>query len=249
MPRLFKYKENSIRVAGPDAKLARTLLPNEDGNVIDVIGKFPWTLTPYNSPARLETPYIKLKEFYLLDNYINQLLKSYSLNPINTTASGRDFALDALGTLTDLGTATVGLGTSKTLYKGLYDHVNPTGFEYKLPYFENGQTNINTWTHKSTYDFIVQMQQKLAPFLGAEVLASFDFDGFFDLGSLFQSAAGYYKEVLESGLNIATGQGTLGDWGELFWAATKRIGASKIPIAGPTFDKAIKIYEKIFHIN
>lgn len=245
MPSLFKYKEDPPSAGslsfGTGNKMGRTLLPNEDGNTIDVVKKFPWTLTPYNSPARLETPYIKLREFYMLDSSINQLLKSYNLETIDTTIAGGDFASDALGTLTNLGFMSR-LNSQTRLYDGMYDHINPTGFEYILPYFQSGQTNINTWTHKSVYESIVYYQQKLAAFAGVKILEEYDFDGYFDLGNGIRIAGAYYNEVLQSGLNITTGEFTGADWATLAGAAVNRaVAGSLIPGA----EKFINIYEKI----
>lgn len=244
MPSLFKYKEDPPSAGslsfGTGNKMGRTLLPNEDGNTIDVVKKFPWTLTPYNSPARLETPYIKLREFYMLDSSINQLLKSYNLETIDTTIAGRDFASDALGTLTDLGFMSR-LNSQTRLYDGMYDHINPTGFEYVLPYFQSGQTNINTWTHKSVYESIVYYQQKLAAFAGVEILDEYDFDGYFRAGEIIKMFGAYYKEVLQSGLNVTTGEGTPWDWATLTAAVASRFAASKVPLG----NVILNFYEKV----
>lgn len=240
MPSVFKYKEDSVRVQGSD-KSARTLIPNEEGNVIDVVQKFPWTLTPRNSPARTETPYIKLKEFYLLDTYINQLLKSYNLRVISPSGTVFEQTEDALKALTDLGIIATA-NDDRQLYEKMYDHINPTGFEYRFPYFESCQTNANTWTQKSTYDFIVYYQQKLASFNLFEELKDDDFGGYFDPGPFMTLVAGFYDPaVLNAGLNVIQGQPSWADWTVVTLASLQRATVGKLPGFGPALD----IYDKV----
>lgn len=243
MPSIFKYKEDRVTIQGPD-RSARTLIPNEDGNVINVIEKFPWTLTPFSSPARIETPYIKLKEFYLLDSYINQLLKSYNLQPLNPTAP----ILDAFSTLTNLGVLR-NIRSEKQLYDGLYDHDNPTGFEYKFPYFESCQTNVNTWTRKSTYDFIVGYQQKFAAFTEAENLMDLVRSYFpAPLAATINAAVGsiYSPDVVESAANLMVlpASSPVLDTARLAGAFAARVGLAALPAVGPTITKLLQTYEE-----
>lgn len=235
MPRIFSYQQQSEYSGTTDVKkLADKLIPSLEGPVINVIEKFPWTLTPINSPARNETPYIKLKEFYLLDSYINQLLKSYGLRTIQNNP-----VIDALGILSNLGVIR-GLDDETQLYEGLYDHDNKTGFEYKFPYFENGQTNVNNWTQKSTYDMIVYYQQKLAPYTKAnDMLQALP-----DLGAFNQLIPGLagmrqaleqYTEIPQSAIDIYSGQGSLEDWIRVLGLG----GTKMLPYVGP----ALSLYE------
>ena len=240
MPSVFKYKEDWVNVQGSD-KSARTLIPNEEGNVIDVVQKFPWTLTPRNSPARTETPYIKLKEFYLLDTYINQLLKSYNITAINPSGTAFQQIEDALSELTDLGVIATA-NDDRQLYEKMYDHINPTGFEYRFPYFESSQTNVNTWTQKSTYDFIVYYQQKLASFNLFDELRSDDFGGYFDPTYFLNVVTGFFNpDVLNAGFNFIQGQPSTQDLGTLGGASFQRASYSRLPVAGTL----IEVYEKV----
>jgi len=127
--------------------LAPILTVGGEGPDIDVVKNFPWTLTPQSSPARDETPYIRLQEYYLLDSYIDQLFSAYATKPAN--------AQDILDLID-----TPGLLTGKQLYDGLYDHKNPTGFSYKLPFFSsNYLTTSNSWTEKAMYEEIISLQK------------------------------------------------------------------------------------------
>lgn len=140
--------------------LSKTLAPKliPTNNEVNVVDSFPWTLTPLNSLAILETPYIKLKEFYLDDNYINQLFKAYGYQ-ITTAA---EFA-KALGS----GLLIKDFEKSKNIYEGLYDHANETGFNYTFPYFSDSYLETsNSWVARPFYNDIIKYQQKVAGYTG-----------------------------------------------------------------------------------
>lgn len=132
-----------------DLKLANVLQPNGDYGVMDIIKKFTWTYTPINDNTIKEVPYIRLREFYLLESYWNQLFKAYG----KTTSGLSDLTSALLNPLTIQGNLDL-------LYEGLYDHTNPTGFEYKFPFFstEYLKTN-NTWTSKPMFEELTNLQK------------------------------------------------------------------------------------------
>jgi len=163
MAKLYKKIPNtqaSRALNTTNLRLAPEMVPNAEGGVLDIVRTFPWTLMPPGSKALQEAPYIRIKEFYLLDSYINQLLKSYNIEPVGSVLN----AGDLFGTLTDLAFVATNIEGSSQLYEGLYDHVYPSGFEYYLPYFDNPMINLNTWAAKSTYEQIIQRQKLFAPF-------------------------------------------------------------------------------------
>jgi len=131
--------------------LADVLEPTNGFEDMDVIKKFNWTLSPLNDTVVKEVPYIKLTEYYLLDNYLNQLFKTYG-----TTAQGAiDIAQAFLNPFTLEGSST-------QLYQGLYDHANPSGFSYKFPYFSADYLNTsNSWTAKPMFQEITNLQKKI----------------------------------------------------------------------------------------
>lgn len=154
----FKKQNQQSKTGLSTLRLADELVPREAP--IDVIKKFPWTLTPPSSPALDETPYIKLKEYYILEGALNQLLLAYNqyIDPTSTT-----------GTLLDTGSillnpnSLIGQGVDSTrVYEGLYNLDNPSGFEYIMPYFENPTNIQNNWTAKSSYEAMLQLQRVLA---------------------------------------------------------------------------------------
>lgn len=160
MAYLFSVKKPTDRQPPGGAlgnREASKLTPKEDGGNIDVIKKFPWTLSN-TAPAALEqTPFIKLKEFYLTDIALNQLLKAYNF-PLDTSSplseaarfvtSGPQELLDQIN--------------NDYVYENLYDHTTETGFSYTFPYFENPQNSQNNWVARSSYDFMVQLQKVFA---------------------------------------------------------------------------------------
>jgi hypothetical protein len=102
----------------------------------------------------------------------------------------------------------------------MYDHTNPTGFSYKFPYFENGQTNINNWTQKSTYDTIVYYQQKLAPYVIAQEIQNNMQGGPLNpTTGLTDAVLGYYSGLPQAAIDFfgTTDDTSLQSW--LDWLA------------------------------
>lgn len=157
----FNYAQGSGQ---PNIGLANILEPNDEfRNLVDVIQKFNWTYTPMNETTVKEVPYIKLREFYLLESYWNQLFKAYGRTiPSNFNLPSLGAALLNPLTLNE---------NSELLYQGLYDHVNPTGFTYKFPYFSENYLNTNnSWTSKPMFEELLNMQVKFTG-VGAAIAA------------------------------------------------------------------------------
>jgi hypothetical protein len=154
---LYTKGNNDFRSFSSDGmkNLAPKLISNN--SVVDVVNNFPWTFTPLNSLAIQETPYIRLREFYLLDSFINQAFKAYG----KKITSWGDF-------LTAVGSGLIVDFSSDRLYEGLYDHNDETGFQYILPYFtKNYLQTSNSWISKPFYNEIVKLQQDVIGFTGA----------------------------------------------------------------------------------
>lgn len=150
---LFHQNKNPI-------KLANVYEPTNGFDEMDVIKKFNWTLTPRNETTLKEVPYIKLTEYYLFDSYLNQLFKSY----------GKSQEVKDLATLFLNPFALNELEGSTQLYQGLYDHANPTGFVYKLPYFSTEYLNTsNSWTAKPMFQEIMNLQKKVIGYGAASI--------------------------------------------------------------------------------
>jgi hypothetical protein len=143
-------------------RLASTLTPKV--GEIDVIKDFSWTLSQTAPKALEQTPYIRLKEFQMKDNAINQMLKAYN-KTIDT--SGVVSTFFGAGATALPGSLLRGIENSDLLYENMYDHTsesstNATGFVYRFPYFENPQNTVNTWTARSSYEQMVQLQKVMA---------------------------------------------------------------------------------------
>ena len=141
-----KYKR------GESKNLADILEPNGEYGDLNVIKKFNWTLTPMTPAVAEEVPYIKLREFYLTDSYLNQLFKAYGRSITNPAGIANAF----------LNPFTLN-GSSNLLYQGLYDHVNPTRFTYTFPYFTNNYLNTsNSWVANPYFKETIKLQKMIA---------------------------------------------------------------------------------------
>lgn len=147
--------------SGNSKNLADILEPNGEYGDLNVIKKFNWTLTPMTPAVAEEVPYIKLREFYLTDSYLNQLFKTYGRsidNPIDiANAFLNPFILN---------------GSTNQLYQGLYDHVNPTNFTYTFPYFTNNYLNTsNSWVANPYFKETIKLQKMIAGYSAATTIA------------------------------------------------------------------------------
>lgn len=150
---------------------------------INVVQSFPWTLTPTSSRSRQNAPFIILKEYYQLETQLNQMYKPYEkqslanlgtaiLSPGSTIASvGQGIVSgNGLAALSDAVVAALSLFTidenTNALYKGLFDHLNESGFTYILPYFndEYFKTN-NKWEGVDILDKIIDLQVSTGSFV------------------------------------------------------------------------------------
>jgi hypothetical protein len=160
----YKRKNQQNRTGLSTLRLADELIPRE--TPLNIIKNFPWTLTPKNSLALNETPYIKLKEYYLLDGALNQLLQAYNQSISLTDSQGNRAvfggALDIAGLLANPASLIGQARQSNRVYEGVYNLTDPTGFEYIFPYFENPTNIQNNWAAKSSYEAMLQLQRTLA---------------------------------------------------------------------------------------
>jgi hypothetical protein len=140
-------------------KLANVLKPNGDYGEMNIIKKFNWTYSPKTDAVLKEVPYIKLKEFYLLESYWNQLFKAYGKNTTSSTDIGQALLNPlTLNANTDL------------LYQGLYDHTNPSGFTYTFPFFSDEYLKTtNSWVSKPMFEELVQLQKTFTGFGAAGI--------------------------------------------------------------------------------
>jgi hypothetical protein len=166
MSYLYTPVQNDQGTFSNDPKnLAKKMVPNAFGGDLDVITRFPWTNTPLTSKVIEETPYIKLKEFYLLNNYLDQIFKAYGKTTEGLTGGQTGNVANAF-----LNPFTLN-GSERRLYEGLYDHINPTGFTYTFPHFTTDYLNTNnSWTAKPFFSEVVKLQ-KLLTGLGAGAVA------------------------------------------------------------------------------
>jgi len=142
---------------------------------IDIVKEFPWTLTPTTSRARQTAPYIILKEFFQLENRLNQVFLPYNRTDFSTTINTvgdvltGDFSNITAGSVADsiwtlLTVADIQKNTN-ALYRGLFDHNNETGFKYVLPYFNKEYFKIdNQWQGVNILDKIIDLQVKTSSF-------------------------------------------------------------------------------------
>jgi len=147
----------STRVGGKykgtnEAKnLSNILEPNGSYSDLNIINKFNWTLTPLTNLLAKEIPYIKLTEYYLTDSYLNQLFRAYGRSISSATELANAFLNPFILN-----------GSSTQLYEGLYDHLNPSGFTYKFPYFTDQYLNTsNSWVAKPFFQESVALQKML----------------------------------------------------------------------------------------
>lgn len=137
--------------------------------LIDVVQDFPWTLTPTRSEARKEAPFIYLREWLQLDTQLNQCLLPYGKDRVGSLnfPTGQNFFNDVFKSVVTVigGLANildfVNLEDSDNLYKGLFDHLTPTDFIYKLPFFTEEYFSIqNNWAGIDVIDKILELQTK-----------------------------------------------------------------------------------------
>lgn len=148
---------------GDIGSLARQLVASLPGVPIDVVQDFSWTLTPTTSIARKNAPVIYLNEFYQLESQLNQSLRPYGKGGLDTTNFTFDTVLKALDSFAVI-TGKEALD-NKNLYKGLFDHLSPTGFNYKLPYFTDEYFGFsNSWEKNDILDTILSLQEQIGGF-------------------------------------------------------------------------------------
>lgn len=149
--------------------LADELTPNLP--LIDVVNDFSWTLTPTRSQARKEAPFIFLREYLQLETQLNQCLLPYGRERVgadglfkfsNPFSKPQDFLGDVYNFVGEASTFLDLLDLKlDTIYKGLFDHLVSTNFQYKLPYFTSEYFSIqNNWSGVDVLDTIVNLQSK-----------------------------------------------------------------------------------------
>jgi hypothetical protein len=137
--------------------LSDFLAPVTENGAIDIVEKFPWTLTPRD--GRKETPYIVLTEFRLLTSAFINSAKYYATGTAQQAT----------------GNANVNIPTMRG-YQGLFDYKHSTGFWYKLPYFnEVGNEVQSSWTSldavQKVQDAIGSVSGNAADLIGGAVKA------------------------------------------------------------------------------
>ena len=135
----------------PARGLANKLVPaGQLGGDINVIKNFSWSYSPKTKEVLDQVPYIKLKEYYLLDNTLNQIFKAYGL-VVNNVGDVTETAV------TNFGAINV---NDNRVYQGLYDLDHKTGFTYTLPFFNSTYLNTtNSWTAAPMFEEIVKLQK------------------------------------------------------------------------------------------
>ena len=137
--------------------------------LIDVVQDFPWTLTPTRSEARKEAPFIYLREWLQLDTQLNQSLLPYGKNRVGSVnfPTGSNFFSNVFQSSVTIATGLaeildfLDIEDSDNLYKGLFDHLTPTDFIYKLPFFTEEYFSIqNNWAGVDVIDNIIKLQSE-----------------------------------------------------------------------------------------
>lgn len=150
---------------GVDPKrLAPELLPTGNG-VINVIKDFPWTLTPKQSNAINETPFILLNEYYVVQSALNQQLLPYGINTV-TPQGNRTPQQESIASLIGIADQMFNADTKK-LYEGLFDLIAPSDFIYRFPFFTQEHYSANnSWEKKDILDTVINFQKQGFGLLG-----------------------------------------------------------------------------------
>jgi len=191
------------------SNLGDELTPRQ--SIINVVDDFPWTLTPTNSLARKEAPYIFLREFYQLETQLNQ-----AAQPYGKTTNFNSITQDAGGTLPGITDFDVLFDLldpldpdSASLYKGLFDHKTPTDFYYKLPFFTADYfTTNNNWEGTDILDKLIDVQSRLGGGMSRTILKSILGDSGEGFGKFLQSIPSLYKKI--EMFNIKAGNPAVG---------------------------------------
>jgi hypothetical protein len=192
------------------SKVADELTPNL--SLIDVVNDFPWTLTPTNSEARKEAPYIFLREFLQLETQLNQSILPYGKRGPSSTALP---TFDEGGILPDLSLFETALNfldpldrNTEALYNGLFDHLTSTDFYYKLPFFTPDYFTIsNSWEGTDILDKIINVQTTIGG-VGRTILKSVVGDKGEGFGKMLESLPKLYKQI--EMFNIKAGNPAVG---------------------------------------
>jgi len=190
------------------ANLGDELTPNTP--IIDVVKDFPWTLTPTTSQARKEAPYIYLREFLQVETQLNQCLLPYGKTQPGTISSFQEedvpLTESAFGLIGELASAID--PNTNNLYKGLFDHLIPTNFVYRLPYFTSEYFDIkNNWEATDVLDKIIDVQTQIGSFGRAAWTAVIGEKGE-GIGKFLQSLPSLYKQI--EIFNLKAGNPTVG---------------------------------------
>lgn len=116
-------------VGNDKAGLANFLVPADGGTgAIDVVNKFPWTLTP--PEGRSETPHVRLTEYRLLQSALWNSARYYAAGAVQQVPGSKNPYLNRMQG-----------------YAGLFDFENPTTFEYTFPYFSDTANEVqSSWS-------------------------------------------------------------------------------------------------------
>jgi hypothetical protein len=169
-PKLWTY-EPPAGFANGQGGLAEFLRPGQNGGYIDVVSNYKWTLSRLGAIERKEVPSINLREY--------RVLKSSLRNSAEYYAVGAGTAIGAVSPLA--GNSNNPYLQYMAGYKGLFDFENETGFSYRLPYFSDINTEVqSTWT---TLDILEKIK-------GAADI--------FGAGALIETAGGVGRFALET---------------------------------------------------
>lgn len=125
---LYDVREQDLNLFQGQMSLASMFKPGADGGFIDVVNKFPWTLSP--NWAKTEAPCAILKEFEFNEGQILSSALRFGKAAVNSVGGTLGMQYDSL-----------------EAYEWLFPKDKPTGFVYQLPFFSdiNFSVKSDSW--------------------------------------------------------------------------------------------------------
>lgn len=189
-----------------EGTLAYTLKPAglASSQDFDVVKDFRWTLSNLTNDDINEIPYIRLKEFKIVDSSIKRQVGFY-------TKTAKTALQDAIRNPKSSGLQNQGVLGS---YKEIWPQDNPSGFTYKFPYFNKTSLEVSSepW---STLDSIGESAKSIA---GGTATALFGRK----LGDALKSTIDYGIAGVEAGLKFKYPAAGIVDRPKIFAAHSDR---------------------------
>lgn len=162
---LYGVREQDTSWGQGQMSLASLFKPGDKGGFIDVVNKFPWTLSP--NWVKSEAPYVILKEFEFNEGQILSSVSRFigaAWDAVKGTFGGDFDSLEA--------------------YQQLFPKDKPTDFVYQLPYFSDINFSVRSepWKDLASISEIggaaseglgvgKELQERMSTYAGAGKLA------------------------------------------------------------------------------